>query len=111
VYREMLRAAGPAVPAPSLSGIYGALRGLGALGHAGVDATSQGLANRAAHRPFFGKGTGLAAATGVLTGLGTEFQRTIDSLSWLVGLAVFLTWWGPYLLGLANLVLLGLFRS
>jgi hypothetical protein len=109
VYREMLRAAGPAVPAPSLSGIYGTLRGLGALGHAGTDAASQGLANRAAHRPLGGKGVGLAAATGLLTGLGAEFQRTIDSLSWWVGLAVFLTWWGPYLLGLANLALLGLF--
>ena len=26
-----------------------------------------------------------------------------------MGLAVFLTWWGPYIIGLVNLVLLGLF--
>ena len=35
--------------------------------------------------------------------------RAVDGLSWLVGLAVFLTWWGPYLIGLVNLVLLALF--
>ena len=41
--------------------------------------------------------------------MAAEFQRTVDGLSWLVGLAVFLTWWAPYLIGLVNLVLIGLF--
>ena len=57
------------------------------------------------------RGPRAAAATGAIRGLGAEFQRTIDSLSWLVGLAVFLTWWGPYLIGLVNLVLSGCSRS
>ena len=43
------------------------------------------------------------------SGLAGEFQRIVDSLSWLVGIAVFLTWWGPYIIGLVNLVLVGLF--
>ena len=87
VYREMLRAAGPAVPAPSLTGQYAGLRGLGALGAAGV---AQGTAAGSASwlkGLFTWKGTGVAAATGAIRGLGAEFQRTIDSLSWLVGLA------------------------
>ena len=34
---------------------------------------------------FTWRGTGAAAATGAIRGLGAEVQRTIDSLSWLVG--------------------------
>jgi hypothetical protein len=49
------------------------------------------------------------AGRGAVSGLSAEFQRVIDGLSWLVGLAVFLTWWGPYIVGLLNLVLLSLF--
>lgn len=95
VYREMLRAAGPAVPAPSLAGVYGVLKGTSALGAAGAGA-----------RATPGGGQRLL---GALQGLGGEFLRTVDSLSWFVGIAVFLTWWAPYILGLVNLVLLGLF--
>jgi hypothetical protein len=90
IYREMLRAGGPAVPPPSLTGTYATLRGLGALG-AAVGQAPQGP-----------KRAGLA-------GLSSEFARTVDGLTWLVGWGVFLTWWGPYIVGLANLVLVGLF--
>jgi hypothetical protein len=41
--------------------------------------------------------------------VANELERIIDGVSSLVGLAVFLTWWGPYILGLINLVVLGLF--
>jgi hypothetical protein len=33
----------------------------------------------------------------------------LEGMSGFVGLAVFLTWWGPYILGLINVVVLGLF--
>jgi hypothetical protein len=119
VYREMLRAAGPAVPAPSLTGVYGTLRGLGVAGQAvtgagtgAVGAAAEGGAGWLARLFAFksgGVGAGVGAATGAMRGLGAEFQRTIDGMSWLVGLAVFLTWWAPFLVGLINLVLIGLF--
>jgi len=107
VYREMLRAAGPAVPAPSLTGQYAGLRGLGAFGAGVAQGTEEGTTSWL-RGLFSWKGTGTAAAQGAIRGLGTEFQRTIEWLTWLVGLAVFLTWWGPYIVGLINLVLLGL---
>jgi hypothetical protein len=112
VYREMLKAAGPAVPAPSLTGAYALLRGAGVLGAAGAegaaDATaaahlrSKGLATR-------GLGFWSGVAQGALASAAAEWQRSIESLRWLVGLAVFLTWWGPYIVGVVNLVLIGLF--
>jgi hypothetical protein len=100
VYREMLKAAGPAVPAPSLAGQYALLRGVGVGGQA---------VSGAAGGKVGGIGGKIGAAMAALTGATNEFQRAVDSLSWLVGLAVFLTWWGPYMLGLLNLVLIGLF--
>jgi hypothetical protein len=51
----------------------------------------------------------VGAAIGAAEGAANELQRIIDGISSLVGLAVFLTWWGPYILGLINLVVLGLF--
>ena len=108
VYREMLRAAGPAVPAPSLTAQYGLLRGVGVVGPAAARGLTTGLVGWL--------GGMLSIPTALLSagrtaggGLATEFQRAIDGLSWLVGLAVFLTWWGPYLLGLLTLVLIGFF--
>ena len=109
VYREMVRAAGPAVPAPSLTGVYGVLRGVGALGAAGAGAAEGGVRSWFDKLPFVGKGSALGAASGALRGMATEFQRTVDGLSWLVGIAVFLTWWSPYILGLVQLVLIGFF--
>jgi hypothetical protein len=41
--------------------------------------------------------------------VSNELQRVIDILEALVRPAVFLTWWGPYVLGIINLVVLGLF--
>ncbi len=92
LYREMLKAAGPLVPAPSLTGQYAALRAAGALGD-----LVGGL------KP---SGSALSALTGAAAG---EFQRAIDGLSWLVGMAVFLTWWGPYILGVVQMLMLALF--
>jgi hypothetical protein len=101
VYREMLKAAGPAVPAPSLAGQYAAVRGLGVAGSAAGGAATGGLTG--------GIGAGIGALAGTIKGVGGEFQRAVDTLSWLVGLAVWLTFYGPYILGLVNLVLVGLF--
>jgi len=108
VYREMLRAAGPAVPAPSLTGQYAGLRALGVVGAGAASGLEEGIGGWLKGL-FSSKGTRIAAATGAIRGSGAELQRTIHGLNWLVGLAVFLTWWGPYILGLVNLVLLGLF--
>jgi hypothetical protein len=108
VYREMLRAAGPAVPAPSLLAAYGTLRGAGVAGKAlsgsGGSAIGGWLSGSfSLLKTLFG------GIQGTMQGLEGEWQRAIDSLSWLVGLAVFLTWWSPYILGIMNTVLLGLF--
>jgi hypothetical protein len=112
VYREMLRAAGPAVPAPSLTGTYAALRGVSVLGGMLGGAADEGVRANILKSAGFSIG-GLSAAGGAakaaLQGAGNEFQRAIDGIAWVVGLAVFLTWWGPYLIGLINLVLIGLF--
>jgi hypothetical protein len=103
IYREMLRAAGPEIPAPSLTGQYLAIRGL----RTAVDVAEGAI-------PGFRKGAGLGgklygAGVGSLQGLKNEFQRVLDALEALVRPAVFLTWWGPYIIGIINLVLLGLF--
>lgn len=112
VYREMLRAAGPAVPAPSLTAQYGLLKGLGVLagatGSGGEDAARAGFLRRK-NLPTGILGFGTGSALGAISAGANEVQRAIDGLSWLVGLAVFLTWWGPYVIGLVNLVLIGLF--
>jgi hypothetical protein len=92
IYREMLRAAGPEIPAPSLTGQYFLIRGA----QAAVDI-----------------GVGLFAGQGVksvlLSGTKNELQRVLKALEALLGPAVFLTWWGPYIMGLINLVVLGMF--
>jgi hypothetical protein len=108
LYREMLRAAGPEVPAPSLHGLYLGLRGTSILApmlsRLGIGATASALGV---------PGVPIAMAGGAITslaqGVGNELQRMLDGISGVVGLAVFLTWWGPYILGLVNLVVLGLF--
>jgi hypothetical protein len=101
VYREMLKAADSAVPAPSLAGHYAKLRGSSVAGQmlegAGVGAVGGWI------------GAGVGALSGAIRGVSGEFQRLLEGLTWLVRLAVILTWYGPYLLGLVNLVMLGLF--
>jgi hypothetical protein len=99
VRREMDRAAGPEVPAPSLAAAYAGLRGAGLIGQ-----TGGGLLN-----VLQGMKALAGAALGGGKALVNEWQHLIDGLSWIVGAAVFLTWWAPYILGIANLVLLGLF--
>jgi hypothetical protein len=108
LYREMLRAAGPEVPVPSLTGLYLGLRGTSILSplisRLGIGTTAAALGV---------PGVPMVTAGGIVTslaqGVGNELQRILDGMSGFVGLAVFLTWWGPYILGLINLVVLGLF--
>jgi hypothetical protein len=107
VYREMLRAAGPAVPAPSLAGTYAALRGLSVAGKAVDVGSFTGVVGWLSGAFSFGT-TLFGAARGGAAGLSAEFQRVIDGLSWIVGMAAFLTWWAPYIIGLINLVLVAL---
>jgi hypothetical protein len=110
IYREMLRAAGPEIPAPSLTGVYLGLKGARAVTEGAVGAGTGGI--RGAQ--YFG-GTGIikgllfGALVGTVQGAGNEVQRVLDTLEALVRPAVFLTWWGPYIMGIVNLVLLGLF--
>jgi hypothetical protein len=103
LYREMLRAAGPAIPAPSLTGTYLGLRGLGLVGSVVEGAVGK---TKMAGGPG---GIVTGAVSGGVAGIGNEFQHAIEGASSLINLAVFLTWWGPYIIGLVNLVLLGLF--
>jgi hypothetical protein len=110
IYREMLRAAGPEVPVPSLMGSYLLLRGARQLGSLVGGAQSGAVAGgRVAGGSGATIGAAVGAAIGAAQGLGNELQRILDGLSSLVGLAVWLTWWGPYILGIINLVVLGLF--
>jgi len=109
VYREMLKAAGSAVPAPSLTAQYGLLRGGGVLGRTvGSGGATGVLGWLGGVTSWLPLALGSAAKAGQAA-TGEEFQRLVDGLSWLVGIAVFLTWWAPYIVGLINLVLIGLF--
>jgi hypothetical protein len=102
IYREMLKAAGPAVPAPSLAAQYAKLRGASVVG-----TTLEGGATGWAGGGWIGAAFG--ALTGAIRGVGGEFQRVVEGLTWLVRIAMVLVWYGPYILGLINLVLIGLF--
>jgi len=102
--QEMLNSMDAAVPAPSLTGVYLALRGVSVLGSAAGGSASTGITG-VLKQGFSSALLFLGAGLGAAQGLGNEFQRVIDGLSWIVGLAVFLTWWMPYMLGLAHLVL------
>jgi hypothetical protein len=108
LYREMLRAAGPDIPAPSLTGLYLGLRGASVLGpvltRLGIGATAVALKVPGASTVTAG-----GAVTAVTQGVENELHRLLEGIAGFVGLAVFLTWWGPYILGLINLVVLGLF--
>lgn len=94
VYRESVRATGPDVPPPSLVGTYAGLRA-GQIAGSAVG----GLAGS-------GKAGGIA---GAIAGAGNELHRAIDGASWMIGLAVWLTFWLPYVTGYVNLVMVGLF--
>lgn len=102
IHREIVRAAGPVVPPPSLAAQYGALRGLSVLGRAG-----EGAALGATRGGWLGAAFG--ALAGSLRGVGAEFQQVIEGLSWLVRIAIVGIWYGPYVLGMINLVVLALF--
>ncbi len=54
---------------------------------------------------------GLLAAVvkGSTTALGNAFATLVSGLTWCVQIAVFLVWFGPYIMGLMQLVMLSLF--
>lgn len=101
LYREMLYAAGPGVPAPSLAASYAKIQAgnalSGALGGAGTGLVQKGWI-----------GAGWGALTGLLKGSLSGLQHSLDGLSWLVSAAMVLVWYSPYVLGFLNTVLLGL---
>jgi hypothetical protein len=103
LYREMLYAAGPGVPAPSLQGYYAALRS----GSLAVDTI--GGAGSALLKTWDLKATGWGALTGLVSGVGGDIQRGLEGLSWLVRIAMIAVWYGPYIMGIINLILVGLF--
>jgi hypothetical protein len=118
IYREMLRAAGPEIPAPSLTGTYLLLRATGLLGQIGIGsaagAAEGGLRGLETVGPAGAKAGALfgaieGAASGLGRGLSNELQQIIDGVSGLLRPALFLIWWGPYVFGIINLVLLMLF--
>jgi hypothetical protein len=101
LYREMLHAAGPGVPAPSLAAQYATLRGGSVLGSV-VEGTALGAVGGWA-------GAGFGALTGLVRGVNGEWQRSLEGLTWLVRVAMALVWYSPYILGMVNMVLVGLF--
>jgi hypothetical protein len=107
IYREMLRAA-DAAPAPSLLGTYAALRGVSMAGQM----LSQGATTGAVGLLTKGVSWG-ALLVGLVRGgtsaASNEFQRMLDALSWLVGIAAFLLWWMPYILGILQMIVVGFF--
>jgi hypothetical protein len=107
LYREMIRASGPAVPAPSLTGQYAGLRGLSAFGGRLTQDPTTGLGSWLTNLLTW-RGAARGAG-GALRAVGAEGLKSLEWLTWFVGVAVFLTWWGPYIVGLINLVLVGLF--
>jgi hypothetical protein len=109
IYRDMLAAAGPEIPAPSLTGTFLALRGASMLGHVlgGAIGGASGQSGGGMSRGL--KGGGVGAVIGLGSGVGNEIQQLINGLTTFLRPAIFLTWWAPYIFGIINMVLLGLF--
>jgi hypothetical protein len=103
LYREMLHAAGPGVPAPSLAAQYAKIRSGSVVGNILEGAATGGVIGRS------WLGAGVGALTGLFRGVNGEWQQSLEGLTWLVKTAMFLVWYSPYILGFVNLVLLGLF--
>jgi hypothetical protein len=108
LYREILRTMQGPVPAPSLLATYAAIRGAGIAGKALDQGSFTGVVGLLTGTFSWTK-TLFAAGRGAGAGVSAEFQRTVEGLSHYVGFAVLLTWVAPYVLGIANLVLVGLF--
>lgn len=97
IYRGILQTAGDGPP--DLTGQYATLRGARAGAEVALGALQQYL-----------RGKGLwGSAAGGFSGVTNEFGRVFDGLGIIVGLATWLTWWGPYVLGMVNMVLIALF--
>jgi hypothetical protein len=101
VYREILRVLPAAVTAPSLAGAMAATT-VTSLGAGGL---SSGLLGKITGLFSFG----LGVAKGATEAMSTQVQNFIGGLTWLVQVAVFLVWFGPYIMGLIQLVMLSLF--
>ena len=109
IYREMLAAAGPEIPAPSLTGTFLALRSASMLGQVlgGAIGGASGQSGGGLSRGL--KGGGVGAVIGLGSGIGNEIQQLIHGITTFLRPAIFLTWWAPYIFGIINMVLLGLF--
>jgi hypothetical protein len=105
LYREMLKAVGPHVPAPSLLGQYLGLRTVSGATGAVSGGGGTGLWGMLRSATSWGA-VAIGAAAGVAQGVGKELQQMIDRLSTLVGVALFLTWWVPYILGIGQMMLI-----
>jgi hypothetical protein len=95
IYREILRAMGGPAPAPSLAGAYSALSGI----NAGAGAVRGGLAALAPHGALAGAGAAVM----------NQFQRGVEWLTWWVGVAAWLVYWAPYIVGIQLMLLIGFF--
>jgi hypothetical protein len=96
LYREMLRAMGSPAPAPSLMGAYAALSATQATAGA-----VSGLVNP--------RGPVLGALLGAGGAAVNQFERAVQWLLWWVGVAAWLVFWAPFILGIVLLVLVGFF--
>lgn len=97
IYRDLLQAIGESPP--NLTGRYAALRAT----RVGAEAAIGLL------QGYLGGGGLRNGLAGGLSGVTNEFSRVFDGLNAIVGLATWLTWWGPYVLGMVNMVLIALF--
>jgi hypothetical protein len=105
IYREVLRTAGPDIPAPSLLAEYALIRGLRAVGSVIGGSLSPG--DTRAVTSLLGKTGPLAGAVaGGAKGLGNEFSRGLDAVSGVIEPALFVTMWAPELLGQMQMVVL-----
>jgi hypothetical protein len=96
VYREILKAMGNPAPATSLMGAYATL----SAANAGIGAVGGLFSMRG---PLLGALVGAGASTGM------QFERAIQWMLWWVGIAAWLVFWAPFILGMLLLVLVGFF--
>jgi len=101
VYREILRVLPAAVASPNLTAALAATTvANGVVG--GVTGALMGKITGGLTM-LFGAGKGAADA------VGNQVQQFMSGLAWLVQVAVFLVWFGPYIMGLIQLVMVSLF--
>jgi hypothetical protein len=101
IYQGMLRMMQSPTPAPSLIGSYA--------GASAVAGASGGIIQGA----IGARGGLVGALVGLLTGtgsaLGHQYQQTVQAMVFWVGVAAWLLYWMPFILGAILLVLVGFF--